>query len=83
MTVTHGEPDAQTLGAAGLRTCRVPWFAVAAEALALLVLAPLAAAILGSLRTAGPESGYVYWWGTARGWESLARTLAVAAPAGA
>ncbi|MBE3099710.1 MAG: hypothetical protein IMZ44_21550 [Planctomycetes bacterium] len=83
MTATRGELDTPTIGAAGLPTCRVPWFAIAAEVLALLALVPLAAAIAGSLRTAGPESGYVYWWGTARGWESLARTLAVAAPAGA
>jgi iron(III) transport system permease protein len=55
---------------------------LAAEALALLSLVPLAAAIAGSLK-AGGTGGYAWWWGSARGWESLGRTLAVAAPAGA
>jgi iron(III) transport system permease protein len=58
-------------------------FGVTAEALAILALVPLAAAVVGSLGVVGPTGGYVYWWGTARGWESLARTMAVAAPAGA
>jgi len=84
VTAGRSEIDTPTLGAAGLPICRATRAChIAAEALALLALVPLAAAIVGSLRTAGPESGYVYWWGTARGWESLARTLAVAAPAGA
>ncbi len=68
----------------GLRTGRASWFfAAAAETLAVLSLVPLAAAIVGSLRVPGPDSGYAYWWGSVRGWESLARTMAVAAPAGA
>jgi ABC-type Fe3+ transport system permease subunit len=72
------------LSAAGLRTGRASWFfAAAAETLAVLSLVPLAAAIVGSLRVPGPDSGYAYWWGSVRGWESLARTMAVAAPAGA
>ena len=68
----------------GLQTGRSAWlFAAAAEALALVALIPLAAAVVGSLRVPGPESGYAYWWGSVRGWESLGRTLSVAAPAGA
>jgi len=58
-----------------------PWLAPTAEGLAILSLVPLAAALFGSL--AGHGTGYVHWWGSARGWEALARTLAVAAPAAA
>ena len=57
-------------------------FSVAAESLAILSLVPLAAAIAGSFKTGG-TGGYAWWWGSARGWEALGRTLAVAAPAGA
>ena len=84
MTLSPGKLGEMRLCAAGLRTGRASWFfAAAAETLAVLSLVPLAAAIVGSLRVAGPDSGYAYWWGSVRGWESLARTMAVAAPAGA
>ena len=82
MTVGRIENREPKCCAAGLLPRRGQWLSAAAEALAILALVPLAAAVVGSLG-AGSTGGYVWWWGSARGWEALGRTLAVAAPAGA
>jgi ABC-type Fe3+ transport system permease subunit len=82
MTVGRIENRKPEHCAAGLQTRRAGWLHVAANALAILALLPLAAAVVGSLK-AGGTGGYAWWWGSARGWEALGRTLAVAAPAGA
>jgi len=57
----------------------VPRCAVAADAVAVLLLVPLAAAVVVSFVGEGGEGAYGRWWGTARGWESLGRTAGLAA----
>ena len=82
MTVGRIENREPESCAAGTETRRAGWLYVAAEMFAILSLLPLAAAVVGSLK-AGGAGGYAWWWGSARGWEALGRTLAVAAQAGA
>jgi len=82
VTACRSRPQ-PALGAAGLLTrCAGGLFGAGAEVLALAALAPLAAAVVGSFDSSASGSGYAYWWASPRGWESLGRTLAVAAAAG-
>jgi len=55
------------------------WYDVAAEAVAAGALLPLAAAIACSFAPPGAPSAYADWWGTARGWEAMGRSMGLAA----
>ena len=54
---------------------RARWSDVCPEVLVGLALLPLMAAAFASAGAPGSEGQYVHWWGTARGWEALGRTL--------
>jgi len=61
-----------------LKTCRRR-AVVLAEPCALLILLPLAAALIGPLVAGDAGQAWHRWWGTPRGWAALGRTVELAA----